>query len=391
MADWRFLGGWSDAFVRARLEQTDSLPVSCPLPWDELTLERGWRHVGSRSLVAREPPGSPTPDGALSRAAELVQAFRFSDPRTVVAHFDTRRPLTGRAVLLELRAVGLRYLCPTRVERVRRDGSTGEARFSLGLVTLEGHLECGREWFHLTQDLTTGELIFDIQARWRPGQFPNRWSRFGFGLLSRRYQRAWHRLAQRRMRRLLHEGVHLDDAPIQWMSRRGAEPNQTEVEQEAAPMGHDSRWTGLGLSALSGFRSFTPLAALAMTGRREGSPLLLPILARTVRPAGLDALALGEIAADKTAWIPTRTSPPALFGRALAGSAVGASFGMRRDRRWLGPALIGAAAAIAGSFVSYQLREQVRRSTRLPSAALGLVEDALVIAASTALVSRLRT
>ena len=66
--------------------------------------------------------------------------------------------------------------------------------------TLAGHLEAGSEWFLLDKDHASGEVSFRIEAVWRPGQFPNWWSRVGFRWLARRYQRAWHRQAHRRLR-----------------------------------------------------------------------------------------------------------------------------------------------------------------------------------------------
>lgn len=403
MARWKLLRGWTAGAIRDGLEEARGLQPSVSEPWEGLTLDRGWIHVASQAVIARERPGAPTPGGAFTRAIRLVTTLQFSDPRIVIAHFDEQDPLPGRSVLLEVQALGLHFLCPVRMDEAGAEDTPAEARSGCGLSTLKGHIERGRERFLLSKDLATGEVRFQISARWRAGDFPNGWSRLGFHLLGRRYQRAWHRLAHSRLRRLLregagtgvhggglrHEGPGLEDAPIQWIAQGGQKARKID-EQEDGHMRQDARcWSELGLSALSGFRSFTPLAVMAMAGTRAGRPLLLPGITRRLRPAALDALALGELAADKTPWIPARTQPPALVGRALSGSLIGASFGVRRDRRWLGPALLGAAAAVVGTYVSHQLRERARRATGLPGAALGLLEDAVVIGASSALATRI--
>src|SRR5690606_23264095 len=103
--------------------------------------------------------------------------------------------------------------------------------------TLPGHLETGSEWFLVTKAHADGSIRLRIQASWRPGEFPNWWSRLGFALVGRRYQRAWHRLAYLRMRRLLgseplpglpprrrilQPAAALDLAPVQTLG--GSEP-----------------------------------------------------------------------------------------------------------------------------------------------------------------------
>jgi hypothetical protein len=109
---------------------------------------------------------------------------------------------------------------------------------------------------------------FRIQAAWRPGQFPNWYSRLGFPLVVRQYQRAWHRLAYLRMReflggtglrplpsqgRLLHSGPHVSTPPITRFARRhassrtrqqlGGEHPQRELEQEEPRRGGVKHFT----------------------------------------------------------------------------------------------------------------------------------------------------
>ena len=133
-------------------------------------------------------------------------------------------------MLLEIKVLGLRYLSPVVVSEVRDRPGARETSWGFRYDTLAGHLESGSEWFLLSKDHDSGEIRFRIEATWRPGQFPNGWSRLGFRLLAPRYQRAWHRLAYLRLRarlsarglpplpagrRLLEAGTPLPAPPIE--------------------------------------------------------------------------------------------------------------------------------------------------------------------------------
>lgn len=163
----------------------------------------GYGQHFSEALIALEPHGPPASDGPFERARPLVEGYVFSDPRIVTGHFDPRAPLLGRAMLLELQVLGVRYLCGVRVSAVRDHRGDDESVFAFRYHTVPPHIESGAEWFLLTKRHDTGEVRFRIQAMWRPGQFPNWWSRVGFEVLARRRQRAWHRLAHLRLRSLV--------------------------------------------------------------------------------------------------------------------------------------------------------------------------------------------
>ncbi len=92
---------------------------------------------------------------------------------------------------------------------------------------------------------------------------------------------------------------------------------------------------------------------------------------------------------DKTRWIPARTRPLLAAGRAAAGAAMVGAFVSGRGRTVARAALVGAAAALAGTFASHALRERARRWTGWPSAALGALEDALVVGGAVPLARQL--
>jgi uncharacterized protein (UPF0548 family) len=165
---------------------------------EEMTAARGWNHYHSEAVVAREPEG----DERFARARTAVANYQFSNPRIVTAHFDPAGPLLQRRILLEIQVLGLHYLCPALVNRVRDEAGVFGFRYD----TLDGHIERGVEWFLLTKD-AKGDIRFRIEARWQRGELPNWWSRLGFILLARRYQRRWHRQAHQRVSMLAHYGT----------------------------------------------------------------------------------------------------------------------------------------------------------------------------------------
>lgn len=204
MTEWRFGRGWTEAELADRLvalrgnarnfEETDTA---------QMTEERGWRVYGSSAIVGRERPGPPVPDGPFQRGCVGLANYRFSDPAIVIAHFDPETRLRGRRMLLEIRVLGLRYLCGVVVADTRSEQAEDRTVFGFRYDTLRGHVEAGAEWFLLTKNHETGEIAFRVHARWRHGDFPNWWSRLGFQLLAKHYQRRWHVQAHRRLHTLM--------------------------------------------------------------------------------------------------------------------------------------------------------------------------------------------
>ncbi len=205
MADWRFLRRWSEEELAQGLERRRDLGFNYD-PAAPRPAEAGWRRFAAETPLARERPGPPEPGGAFERAWDAVERYQFSDPRIVVGHFDPAEPLEGRIMLLELRALGFRFLAGTRVTATRRESTSHQTVHGFRYDTLHGHVECGWEWFLLSKSHATGEVRFRIESEWRPGDFPNAWSRLGFRVLAPHYQRAWTRRAGQRLRRALDDG-----------------------------------------------------------------------------------------------------------------------------------------------------------------------------------------
>lgn len=202
MAEWRFARRWSEEELRTRLAALHALERNFD-PSEPKTPENGWRRHSSETTVARETAGPPEPAGAFHRARAALSRYEFSDPGIVQAHFDPAAPLRGRRMLLELKTLGFRFLAGTIVTAVREESGEAESVFGFRYDTLAGHIERGYEWFLLKKSHATGDIRFRIAADWQPGEFPNRWSRVGFGVLGPFYQRRWTRHAHTRLRHSL--------------------------------------------------------------------------------------------------------------------------------------------------------------------------------------------
>ena len=375
MAEWRFRRGWTDRELEDRLAGLESVGRNFAAEPGTPTLAQGWHRYYSEAMLGREPPGEPAPDGAFARARVAVENYEFSDPRIVTAHFDPRLPLRGRRMLLEIRVLGLRYLCGVEIGEVVSDDDEERARFGFRYDTLEGHIERGSEWFVLTQNKLTGELRYRIEAHWRPGDFPNWWSKAGFHLLSPLYQRRWHYLAQYRLAcqarygdatpprpaygRLVHEGPDVIFCATRSVDRHAGTWSAALAGAAAA-------------GAAAGLRSLMPGAVLSRqwAGRTPQAPVVSRVLTLA---------AMGECLADKLPMTPDRVGPLPLVGRLLAGSLCGAVISTRLGRSGLAGATVGALAAFTFAHAGYRARTALVKRSRWPDAAVALAEDAVAL------------
>lgn len=79
--------------------------------------------------MAREGPG----EDIFTRACQAVASYEFSVPDIVEAHFQPDSPLLLRRMLLEIKVLGLRYLCPVIVNLTQiQPGEGSFARFATG-------------------------------------------------------------------------------------------------------------------------------------------------------------------------------------------------------------------------------------------------------------------
>jgi uncharacterized membrane protein len=138
-----------------------------------------------------------------------------------------------------------------------------------------------------------------------------------------------------------------------------------------------------GMGAVAGLRSMAAPAALGraiFAGRiRSLERTPFAALGHPALSRALQALAVGEILADKLSVVPSRTAPGPLVGRAASGALAGAAIFVSEGHRATAGGALGAAAAIAAAFGGERLRALVGEKTGLPDPLVALVEDAVVL------------
>ena len=146
----------------------------------------------------------------------------------------------------------------------------------------------------------------------------------------------------------------------------------------------------VALGATAGLRSMSPPALLGQAIRRGDMANLgnTPFGAVGRFSPLLQVLAIGEIAADKLPFSPSRNLTPALIGRILSGALVSAALYASRGRPAASGAPLGAVAAALASLAGERIRVSGAQRLGLPSAALGLVEDGLVVLVGSRLLRR---
>lgn len=387
MAEWRIGRGWTEEELSERLHSIENAPRNFDeLSLAEMTRERGYQPEHSESLVGHEAPGAPIEDGVFDRARWVLRHYAFSDPTIVEGHYEPQASLLNRYMLLELKPCGIHYLCPVQVSDVTEHSSPTETVFGFRYDTLRGHLERGSEWFVVTKDHADGAVRLRIESRWQEGEFPNVWSAIGFSLLAPAYRQVWLRRAHERVRALVqttpsvHRGgrlLHVGQATTQLPHVDGANPTRTVLLLYAFALG-----------TLAGVRSSSSGALLAtrsvIAGPRPGATKLEQGLASpTVALAALSAFG-GELLADKTRWVGSRTALLPLLGRMFGGALSGFMLARRWSRTPLAPAAVGAAAAGLSAYASRHVRSRLARRLGGPARA-GMAEDAVLMLAALAL------
>jgi len=159
--------------------------------------------------------------------------------------------------------------------------------------------------------------------------------------------------------------------------------SKERVSTERPPARAGAWARALGLGAVAGLRSAMAPALLsraASRGELEGveATVFAPVASAKVSRV-LTLLAAGEAVADKTPVVPSRTSAPALLGRAASGALCGAALFAAWRRPGATGAALGAVAALAGAFAGEGFRERGARRLGAPDLALALVEDAAAL------------
>jgi uncharacterized protein (UPF0548 family) len=181
--------------IRRKLAGLATAPVNYDA--DALDLEhppRGWNVDTRCQPLPAEPPGDPVAEGSWEIARRLIRGYEFADPSLVRAHYDPDRPLEGREMLLELRALGvLRVYVGVRVvhvyDEIRQVDGRRARVFGWAYRTLRGHVEEGQMDWQVWKWLDTGEVQFRVHAVSRTAPLANPIVRVGFWIL-RGHERA---------------------------------------------------------------------------------------------------------------------------------------------------------------------------------------------------------
>src|SRR5262245_65824083 len=135
------------------------------------------------------------------------------------------------------------------------------------------------------------------------------------------------------------------------------------------------------IGVLNGLRSFTPPAVTAWAAylgwiKLQGA--LSPIRSFPV-VAMFTLLAFFELFADKTSWIPDRTTTMSLVARGVMGALTGACIAAAGGQSAVIGAGCGVAGAMAGAFGGYYARKRSVQALGVPDIYVALVEDLICI------------
>ena len=171
-----------------------------------------WRHDSYVTTVGRESPGPPEDGGLFMTAKEIVTEYRFPDPRRVTGRFDPDAPLEGRNMLLTAKFSGVSVQFAVRVvdvidQEIQRDEDT-HREWGYAYRTLDGHWEVGQMTFLLRKNLTSGEVLFLINAYSHTGRIPNPFYRFGFWLMGRKVQTNFAKQCLKRLVKMTHDEIN---------------------------------------------------------------------------------------------------------------------------------------------------------------------------------------
>ncbi|RZJ18864.1 MAG: hypothetical protein EON91_03645 [Brevundimonas sp.] len=139
------------------------------------------------------------------------------------------------------------------------------------------------------------------------------------------------------------------------------------------------------IGAVASARSMTPMAAIAtarLAGRRTPGKLVL--LDHPLFKAGALAMGAGELFGDKMKSAPDRTVFLGLLARVASAGIAGAALAPHGRERAGAAMAVGTAVPLA--YLTLAGRKKAMR--RIGQTKSGLIEDALIVAAGAAVVSR---
>ena len=140
---------------------------------------------------------------------------------------------------------------------------------------------------------------------------------------------------------------------------------------------------------LTGLRSLTPPAVVAWATHLGWLKLqgALALMGSVPAVGIFTVCALGELAADKWARIPARTTAMPLIARILLGGLAGACIAAAADMSAAAGAASGAVGGVAGAFAGFHARRRLVQALGVPDWHVAAPEDLVVILGSLAVVA----
>lgn len=134
------------------------------------------------------------------------------------------------------------------------------------------------------------------------------------------------------------------------------------------------------LGAVAGLRAMMAPALLSyFASRPENDEFENNLFASPKTAVVLGLLAAGEFVGDKLPSTPNRTETLGLTARIFSGALVGGLICAAHQKNVRAGSFIGALSAIAAAFAGQHLRSTIANQTGIPSAVLGIVEDAAAV------------
>ncbi|MFD0764887.1 DUF4126 family protein [Mucilaginibacter lutimaris] len=147
------------------------------------------------------------------------------------------------------------------------------------------------------------------------------------------------------------------------------------------------------LGVLAGMRTFSAPVVLSHVYSRQPSKTLkntpFAFMQSITTSKVFKVLGAGELVGDKMPFAPKRTAAGGLIGRFISGALCGATVFKANHKQPVIGALIGGGAAIGSAFGCMFLRLSIGKRTGIPDAAIGSLEDIIVVSAGTALAKQL--
>ncbi len=142
------------------------------------------------------------------------------------------------------------------------------------------------------------------------------------------------------------------------------------------------------IGILSGLRALSPIAVicwvtllhrLQLTGWATfvGSKVSVVVF----------SLGVGELISDKLPKTPSRLKQPGFSVRIVTGGLCGLLLANAASFSWIAGALLGAAGAVAGSYLGYFARRRITENFPIPDLPVALLEDVICIGGSLFVVS----